>query len=459
MSKITTDATRKIIDDFAKEIEIKKEPGNVPEQDVIEFRNDRVLKKARPIFLVPVDLLRFRKDNGRIASDVTSYEKQHGILDEKLDSTQDIIRKFLKEKDEENNTKLSKSIELAGQNYAAIITCDGFLINGNRRKMAIEALFEKTKDKKYATMKVVILPGKDDKDGGPPSIKEIEQIENRYQLQSDGKSEYTNFDRAISIQRKINAGMSLQEQLLDDSTHVGLSDKEFSKVVAKYKEEFLGPLECIDRYLEQLDRNGLYDNISEGRTDREGRWYAFIDYYKVYKQLQDDKRRIELGVEEDEIGLVEDVAFKIIRQKVFPDYKTHEVIRKIPKILKKGGAAKKELMKITTASSKLSGIYNDDDNLKDIDKHWAKENAPLIIGRVKEAIRRIDHEEEIEGPLTLLNEALKKLNHKNMITEDLDIHKLDEAYKKTKEIQDRAYILEKEFWEHKQKAKKLLNKQ
>jgi hypothetical protein len=457
-NKLSTPDYRRIIDDYADEINTKKILGNVPEHDVIEFRNDRIIKKARQIYLVPVHLLRFRKDNGRIASDITSYEKQHGPLDEKLDSTQEIIRNILKEKDEENNTKLGKSIELSGQNYAAIITCDGFLINGNRRKMAIETLFEKTKDNKYATMKVVILPGRNDKDGGPPTIKEIEQIENRYQLQSDGKSEYTNFDRAISIQRKITAGMTLQEQLLDDPTHVGLTEKEFNKVLQKYKEEFLGPLECIDRYLEQLDRNGLYDNISEGRTDREGRWYSFIDYYKVYKQLQDEKRRIELGVEEDEVGDIEDVAFKIIRQKDFPEYKTHEVIRKLPKILKKGGAAKKELMKITSATNKLKGTYTDGDEPKIIDKHWAKENATLIIGRVKEAIRRIDHEDEIEGPLTLLDEALKKLNHKDMITENLDSSKIDEAFRKTKEIQERAHELEKEFWEHKQTAKKLLNK-
>jgi hypothetical protein len=134
------------------------------------------------------------------------------------------------------------------------------------------------------------------------------------------------------------------------------------------------------------------------------------------------------------------------------------VIRKLPKILKKGGTAKKELMKIQTASISLKGKYNDGDDPKIIDKHWAKENATLIIGRVKEAIRRIDHEEEIEGPLTLLEDALKKLNHKDMITENLDIHKVDEAYRKTKEIQERAHQLEKEFWEHKQKAKKLLNK-
>lgn len=451
-SKISTDAKREIIDDFAKEIKAKAERGVNPEKTVIEFRNDRHRGKAgeRDVFLVPVNLLRFRKDNGRIASDVASYEKLHGTLDETKAETQEILRKFLKEKDEENNLKLKKSIEHAGQNEAAIITCDGFLINGNRRKMTIEELG-------INTMKVVILPGKGD-EGGPPTIKEIEQIENRYQLQSDGKSEYTNFDRAISMQRKINAGMSLEEQLRDDSTHVGLSDKEFNKVVQKYKEEFLGPLQCIDRYLEQLDRSGLYDNISEGRTDREGRWYSFIDYYKVYKQLQDDKRRTELGVEEDEVGDIEDVAFKIIRQKDFPEYKTHEVIRKLPKILKSGGIAKKELMKITTASNELKGKYNDIEKPKDVDKYWAKENCTLIIGRVKEAIRRVEHEKETETPITLLQDALKKLNHDNMEPDTIDPFKVEEAIKLCREIQGTASELENTFDHLRQQFKKLVKK-
>jgi hypothetical protein len=321
-NKISTDAERKIIDDFAKEIKSKAEKGANPEKTVIEFRNDRLRGKAgeRDVYLVPIKLLRFRKDNGRIASDVSSYEKLHGTLNESKLETQEILRKFLKEKDEENNIKLKKSIEHSGQNEAAIITCDGFLINGNRRKMTLEEIG-------VDTMKVVILPGKDD-EGGPPTIKEIEQIENRYQLQSDGKSEYTNFDRAISIQRKIKNGMSLRDQLLDDPTHVGLTEKEFNNVLKKYQDEFLGPLECIDRYLDGLGREGLYDNISEGRTDREGRWYSFIPYYQLYKQLEDEKARIKLEVEEDEIGNIEDVAFKIIRKKDFPDnMKLMQVIR------------------------------------------------------------------------------------------------------------------------------------
>jgi hypothetical protein len=451
-NKISTVMERRIIEDFAKEISLKKELGSKPENTVIEFRNDRKNRKTRPIYLVPVKILRFRKDNGRIASDILSYEKLHGVLDETLEYTQEIIRKFLKEKDSENNEKLRNSIQHSEQKEPAIITCDGFLINGNRRKMILE-------DLKIDTMKVVILPGKDEVgDGGPPTIKEIEQIENRYQLHNDGKAEYTNFDRAISIKRKIEAGMTLEEQLRDDPSYVSLTEKELKKVVQRYQEEFLGPLECIDRYLEQLNRNELYDTISEGRTDREGRWYSFLEYYKLYKQLKDDKRRNELGVEEDEVGDVEDVLFKIIRKKDFPDnVKLMDVVRKSSKFLKDKNA-KKEFMKIKNVSNSLNGNYDDIDESKTIDKHWGKENATTIIGSIKKATQIIEHKSEIETPLTLLEGALRKLNHDNMQPDVIDIFKIDEALKKSKEIQVRAHDLEKLFWEQKNKVKKIIRK-
>src|SRR5436190_19190047 len=98
-NKISTDIERKIIDDFAEEIKAKAERGANPEKTVIEFRNDRQRGKAgeRDVYLVPVKLLRFRKDNGRIASDISSYEKLNGLLNETKEETQEIIRKFLKE--------------------------------------------------------------------------------------------------------------------------------------------------------------------------------------------------------------------------------------------------------------------------------------------------------------------------------------------------------------------------
>jgi hypothetical protein len=463
-SKISTGEERIIIKDFAKVITNKKIDGNVPEDTVIEFRNDRQNRRTRKIWLVPTNILRFRKDNGRIASDVMSYEMINGRLDETLEETQEILRNFLKEKDEEKNITLKKTILHSGQIEPAIITCDGFLINGNRRKMVIEELFNdpKISDKKsFETMKVIILPGHDDKgEGGPPTIKEIEQIENRYQMQSDGKAEYTNFDRAISIKRKIRAGMTLEEQLRDDPNYIGMSEKEFRKELQKYQDEFLGPLECVDNYLEQLDRKGLYDNISESRKDREGRWYSFIDYYKsVYKPLQDEKTRMNaFGVEEDEVGEIEDVAFKIIRRKDFPHIKTHEVIRKFSKILKDKNA-KKEIMKIKNVPHEIDkNDFNEDDDFKTIDKRWGKKHETMLVGRVMESIRTMEHTIELETPIVLLKDALKKLNHENMNPDGMNVLSSGEAWEKCKEIQERAHELEKIFWEKKESLKKLKNK-
>lgn len=461
-NKISTDAKREIIDDFAKEIKAKAEEGATPELTVIDFRNDRQRGKAgqRKIYLVPTQSLRFRKDNGRIAADVMSHEKLHQPINETTEESQDILRTFLEDIDKENNEKLKYSIKLSGQIEPAIITCDGFLINGNRRKMILEELFKETHEKKYETMKVVILPGKGE-EGGQPSIIEIEEIENRYQLQKAGKSEYTNFNWAVSTKRKIDEGYLLERQLKDDSSYVYLSPKEFKQKVQEVRETFLYPLECVDRYLESLGREKLYSTVTEGKADKDGRWYAFTDYYKyVYKKLKDEKSRAKIGVEEDEVGDIEDVAFKIIRQKDFKGFiKTHMVMRKIPAILMNRDA-KKELMKIgeNTVELTKSEMEDCDGDLKLIDNRWANKNATLIIGRVKEAVNKIDRDKELENTLTLLVEALKKLNHEKMDPDTLETFKLDEALKTAKEIQNRAHELEKEFWERKEKFKKLLNK-
>jgi len=461
-TKISTDAKREIIDDFAKAIKTASQKGSYPQKTVIDFRNDRQRGKAgeRKIYLVPTSLLRFRKDNGRIAADVLSYEKLNGRLNERHEETQTILRGFLSEIDKENNDKLKNSIKHTGQIDPAIVTCDGFLINGNRRKMILEELFTETQDKEYSTMKVVILPGMDD-EGGAPSIIEIEEIENRYQLQKDGKSEYTNFNWAVSTQRKIKDGYSLEKQMKDDSSYAHLPTKEFQQKVVEIKENFLFPLECVDNYLDSLGRDTLYNTIAEGRADKDGRWYSFIDYYKyVYKKLKDEKSRIKLEVEEDEVGEIEDVAFKIIRQKDFKGFmKAHVVMRKFPLILV-NKQAKKELMKIATGTVDLTSteIKECNGDIKLIDNRWAKKNEDLIIGKVKKAIHIIEHEKETETPLTLLIDALKKLNHDNMIPKNLDPFKIEEAININREIQDRAASLETEFDHLRYEFKKLTKK-
>ena len=190
MNTITKPKEREIIEDFAKEIQQRKTQASPPKTSVIDFRDELIKGVERPVESVPLNLLRYRKNNGRISSDIFDYEKNHGILDEKSKETQKIVSEFLENRNKDKTEELKNSIMLKGQQEPAIITCDGFLINGNRRRLVIEMLSNLKKgDPRFERMKVVILPGKSD-EGGPPTLKEIEQIENRYQLQSMGKAEY-----------------------------------------------------------------------------------------------------------------------------------------------------------------------------------------------------------------------------------------------------------------------------
>ena len=287
MLPITKEKTREIVEDFAQEIKNRKTGSPKPSTTVINFRTERHEGIERRIFNVPLACLRFRKDNGRIASDVLDYEKKVGLLGEKDQGTQEIVRKFLTEKDPEKTSDLRKSILHSGQRDPAIITCDGFLINGNRRKMVLDQLYKELGHENYGFMKVVILPGEDGA-GGPPTLLDIEKLENRYQLQSDGRSEYYRFDRALSIRRKISMGLSLEDQLRDDPRYAEASPRDLKKAVIETERKLLEPLECIDRYLAQFRRDGLYRTISAGRSDAEGRWEAFIDYSDFYTRYLDN---------------------------------------------------------------------------------------------------------------------------------------------------------------------------
>ena len=461
--KLTKPAKREIIEDFANEIKKSSKEGAKPSFEVIYFRNEHINNIERPVLEVPVEILRFRKNNGRISSDVLSYEKNTGPLSERSEKAKKILRKFLEDKDPKKTRELINSIKLSGQRNAAIITADGFLINGNRRKMALDKLWEETKDERYKWMKVVILPGMDG-EGGPPTNKEIEQIENRYQLQSEGKSEYYKFDTALSMRSKIERGMSLEEQLGDDPNYAKLSPKEFQKVVSKCRDDFIEPLNCIDQYLEQLGRPGLYNTISTGISDREGRWEAFFDYSKnIRNKLDDEYKRMKMGVAEDEIGDVEDIAFKIIRKREFPGLpKAHMIMRKLPKWLA-NKEAKKELFKLLKIDLELPEEVCSDEDGNEYDERkkdqiWNRKNQTTLINHVKRAQQIIEQEKERENPLTLLEAALKKLEHENMDPEAIKLADIPKAMKLARKVQETANSLESDFFNLQKKLKKLKNK-
>jgi len=455
MEHITKESPRIIISDFATDIVRAKSDGPKPEKAIINFRNYKKEKKECDVYSVPIELLRFRKENGRIASDVLSYEKEHGVIVENDAEGQRILASFLKSKDPDQTDILKKSIMQTGQDEPAIITCDGFLINGNRRRLVLGILLEETSKPEFARMNVVILPGEKDA-GGPPTIKEIEQIENRYQSHKDGKSEYSRFDKAISTRRKIYLGLSLEELLRDDPVNSGKSEKELKKEVDEYKAQYLEPLDCADRYLAFIGKEGMYNLISSSVGGKENRWEAFIDYNKLYRKLSNPTERVKLGVEENDVAKIEAAVFNLIRVRDFSQIrmKLHEIIRDIPKYLTHE-LGKKEIFSI----SRLPDVEAEkSQTAEDLDKKWVKKNQTQVIKNILKAKEYYDRKDGQEKPITLLKQALDKLNHNRMESENVGSDNFIEAISIAEDIRDRADELKREFYNHQKNLQNLVKK-
>ena len=116
-----------------------------------------------------------------------------------------------------------------GQTEPAVITADGFLINGNRRKMALTDLYEETGDLKYKKIKVCILPGTDKPEQPTPLL--ITLLEHRFQARGDGKSEYTNMNKALTAKKSLSNEVKLETLLQDDPAFASTDEKQFKKWV------------------------------------------------------------------------------------------------------------------------------------------------------------------------------------------------------------------------------------
>jgi hypothetical protein len=449
--QIKTPKDREIINEFAEAINKRKIPTD--EREVIPFRNDEAQKKRRDVFLIPLDLLYFRKDNGRITSDVLTHEVLHGELDEASDFGQAKLKEFLEGKDKEKTADLINSIRLNKQKEPAVITADGFLINGNRRKLVLQMLLlSEPSNEEWKYLRVVILPGKNEKEPAP-TLNDIEQLENRYQFQLLGKAEYYNFDKALSIRRKISHGMSLEEQLKDDPKYASLPTAKFNNELKKFKEEYLEPLECVDRYLQYFKKTGQYNSISSGYSDREGRWQAFLDYYKsVYKKLSNPAQRISMGIEEDEVGLIEDVAFKIIRKREFDkvDKKVHQIMRTFPKLLinEKSKHSLLELGRSVQAqipNTETVDKYGKPKNEEALDILWESKYGNEVDFYVTQAFDLYQNKKLEDAPIDLLKTALEKLNESSLNISTLSKSKQKEADEYLNKIISKATILKNDL--------------
>ncbi|MEP1779739.1 hypothetical protein [Reichenbachiella sp.] len=446
-TKPKIEGLRPVDKELKKAIDEFREKASPPDMTVIDFRNEESEGKERAIETIPHKFLKFRKENGRIKSEVLSHEKIHEVsLDEKEDETQDLLREFLEKSDPEKKDALKEQLRKI-QRHPAIITCDGFLINGNRRKMVYEELYsESNEDPKYENMRVVILPE-------TVTELDISKIENRYQMQDEGKSEYSGINRAITLRDNIDKGYNLKAQLRDDPRFMNKINSELDTEVKKIEKELIKPLEAVDRYLDAFNKPGLYNTISESVGDKQGRWQAFIDYSAFYSNcLMKAEKRRELGIKDGEEGKIENAIFKIIRKRSLNSKEMEKSLGKVHAFVRASNLkkyiqneiAKKHLINISNQVEEvLSEREKIDENgtkysEREIDEKWGNKYKNEILGNLMQAYKAVYNQDERDKPLDLLEDALKKLNHENLKIKNMDIEHYSKALELCKKISVKA---------------------
>ncbi|GAJ24857.1 unnamed protein product, partial [marine sediment metagenome] len=95
-----------------------------------------------PVFRFKLSDLLFNKANGRITSEVLEKEDEMGRpLVPGTAEDEKVIREILFSIRTNENTKIRDDLITHGQMTPGIVTCDGVVINGNRRKAILEQLF------------------------------------------------------------------------------------------------------------------------------------------------------------------------------------------------------------------------------------------------------------------------------------------------------------------------------
>lgn len=210
--------------------------------------------KEFKIFDIPLKALIYNVDNGRIASLVKSYMRQHAQLDPETEEGSKLIANFLFQSNEIANKKTKDDILKCGQLEPGIITADGVIVDGNRRASLMWQILsdpnttpdEKAKCENFRT---VVLPEN-------ATQKDILRLETIYQLGSDEKVGYNAIEKYLHARDMEGKGFSVAE------IEEYMNEKNSSSV-----QELLEVAELFDLYLEYCDCTGLYTQLPKGCED------------------------------------------------------------------------------------------------------------------------------------------------------------------------------------------------
>lgn len=363
--------------------------------------------KSFDVYSIPLELLAYNVDNGRISSLVKSHIKERGGIDPTNSVGAKIIEKFLFQSNEERNKKTRQDLIDNGQLEFGIITADGVIVDGNRRASLLKSIAEdkslpqSVRDRcKY--FKTRILP--EDAD-----CKEILRLETTYQMSTDSKVDYNPIEKYLHANDMKERGFTLDEI----KNYMGF--KNTGEVTTT-----LDILSLIDEYLDTYGYDGIYTRMPKGFED------DMLKLNQTIKSIRNGGNKFG-WIQQDEIDEVitdlKAICFDFIRLNAKGDFDFRMIsYTSSGNILQSRDTWKKfveryndmqEHMKDEEdVDSVLSKATNDNETKGLLDKRdnkWRKQVEEPLMDAFKECKDIVESKKEANKPAVLISKAKNSL--------------------------------------------------
>lgn len=249
-------------------------------------------------YRLPLDLTYYNIKNGRFAAEYVDLIKNEGReLNPKNLEDSKKIQSLLFDLDPKQSRILEKDLQQYGQKDLGIITYDGFVINGNRRRAVLEELVS-LGHTEFKFIEVARLPPN-------VSSQDLWKLEAGIQLSKNVQVEYGPINELLKFKEGIDAGLTPIE--IANTLYGGFKEDDIL--------EKLEQLKLIIEYLNFIGEPGVFSRVKRIHEH-------FIDLKNILKGLK------KYGVELDEIISVKRIVFQLIHDGV-----SQREIRKIKEIL------------------------------------------------------------------------------------------------------------------------------
>jgi hypothetical protein len=259
---------------------IKKNPDCIVRKTITIMLRGK--KTDLETYRLPLDLTYYNIKNGRFAAEYVDLVKNEGReLDPKDPQDSKKIQSLLIDIDPRQSMLLEKDLQISGQKDPGIITYDGQVINGNRRRAVLEEMVS-AGHSDFRFIEVARLPPN-------VSSQDLWKLEAGIQLSKNVQLDYGPINELLKFKEGIDAGLSPIE--IANSLYGGFKEKDIL--------EKLEQLKLIAEYLIFIGQTGVF-NKAKGVHEH------FIVLRKILSTFRAQ------GASPDEIVSAKRIAFQLI---------------------------------------------------------------------------------------------------------------------------------------------------